>query len=183
MAGIISKIKDLYEPTEKEIDEAFQKFKTRVNTSKYLTDDNIENPEFDIRVSAINSDKYKRYFVELEFKQGDAITFLSRLFYGFSDNFDGYSIYDIRRNYSYKELYTAMGCKLLFDIKTDKNCSLIFSNKSVLLSDDVLKRFFISAAINCTIIESSHKLFIKEEINGDFNIHVNEDWMKHLQNN
>ena len=98
MAGIISKIKALYEPTEKEIDEAFQKFKTRINTSKYLTDDNIENPEFDIKVSTINSDRYKRYIIELEFNRGDARTFLSHLFYGY-DIFDYYSIYDIQRDY------------------------------------------------------------------------------------
>lgn len=81
---------------------------------------------------------------------------------------------------TYKEIIRIRNYMMLWIV----NCSLIFSNKSVLLSDDVLKRFFISAAINCTTIVSSHKLFIKKkETNGDFNIYVNTDWMKYLQNN
>ena len=159
MAGIIDQIKGLQNQNDsKEMQNHLSNFKMKIATALYLV--NPKDNEYKIKV--VNTDfdyESHKYKVDLKFENGFVTTFLSNLIYGY-DFFSKWS-QDAVKSHLKNIVITDNVYSLHFEIgKHFDECSLIFSSKNPLKSNEDLLNFFIDSAKETVKKKSENKYSI-----------------------
>lgn len=159
MAGIIDQIKCLQNQNDsKEMQNHLSNFKMKIATALYLV--NPKDNEYKIKV--VNTDfdyGSHKYKVDLKFENGFVTTFLSNLIYGY-DFFSKWS-QDAVKSHLKNIVITDNVYSLHFEIgKHFDECSLIFSSKNPLKSNEDLLNFFIDSAKETVKKKSENKYSI-----------------------